>query len=200
MATAARRERASRSLAPASEAPRHPPVSFAARARCHRQRVGSTWRLAGAEWGLLGFSMQLRQMSYGVGTPRFQSCVSVGCTAVRWSLFAMFHLAWRSAHASLRAAGLNTRVRRKSPLGPSMEARRLVGLAPGSRAGISFRSGEFRASSPPSGSKLCHTPAVRKAGGRPFWPMSRMRRRRSLSSLRSACEAVCTHTGGDAGS
>ena len=74
-----------------------------------------------------------------------------------------------------------------------------VGLAAGSIAGQSFRSGEFSSSGPPAGSKLNQASAGLNGRGRPFLPMNRLRKHRSLSASMAAREAVLNHIGSASG-
>ena len=74
------------------------------------------------------------------------------------------------------------------------------GLAVGSTAGRSFRSGEVSSSGPPCGSKLNQASAVLNGRRRPSWPKNRRRKLRSLSASMAAHEAVLNHIGGASGS
>ena len=74
-----------------------------------------------------------------------------------------------------------------------------VGLAAGPTAGQSFRSGEFSSSGPPAGSKLNQASAGLNGRGRPFLPMNRLRKHRSLSASMAAREAVLNHIGSASG-
>ena len=74
-----------------------------------------------------------------------------------------------------------------------------VGLAAGSIAGQSFRSGEFSSSGPPAGSKLNQASAGLNGSGRPFLPTNRRRKHRSLSASMAAREAVLNHIGSASG-
>ena len=70
-----------------------------------------------------------------------------------------------------------------------------VGLAAGSTAGGSFRSGEVSSSGPPAGSKLNQASAGLNGRGRPSSPKNRRRKHRSLSASMAAREAVLNHIG-----
>ena len=70
-----------------------------------------------------------------------------------------------------------------------------VGLAAGSTAGQSFRSGEVSSSGPPAGSKLNQASAALNGRGRPSSPKNRRRKHRSLSASMAAREAVLNHIG-----
>ena len=107
----------------------------------------------------------------------------------------MLNLAWLSARASWRAARLNIADRRLSPRLPRKEGRVRVGLAAGSTAGGSFRSGEVSSSGPPAGSKLNQASAALNGRGRPSSPKNRRRTHRSLSASMAAGEAVLNHIG-----
>ena len=107
----------------------------------------------------------------------------------------MLNLAWLSARASWRAVRLNIADRRFSPRLSRKEGRVRVGLAAGSTAGGSFRSGEVSSSGPPAGSKLNQASAGLNGRGRPSSPKNRRRKHRSLSASMAAGEAVLNHIG-----
>jgi len=73
------------------------------------------------------------------------------------------------------------------------------GLAAGSTAGCSFRSGECSSSGPPAGSKLNQLSAGLNGRGRPSSSKNRRRKHRSLSASMAAREAVLNHTGSASG-
>jgi hypothetical protein len=145
--------------------------------------------------GALRLHTQLRPTFYGIGTPRSQVCSSVDCFGFKWSLCRMLNLAWLSARASWRAVRLNIADRRFSPRLSRKEGRVRVGLAAGSTAGGSFRSGEVSSSGPPAGSKLNQASAGLNGRGRPSSPKNRRRKHRSLSASMAAGEAVLNHIG-----